>query len=126
MEIVIEKIRNIRELKNLTQEHLADKLGITQAGYSKIEKGTTMLTYTKLRDIAVILGVKIEDILAFNNRGDFDSLTPAQMPDPAAAEVNERYLLYKLYEDKLTLYKSLLEKTETELKMYKDKYGPLL
>lgn len=33
------KIKNIRELKNFTQEYMAEKLDISQAAYSKLEKG---------------------------------------------------------------------------------------
>lgn len=33
------KIKSIRELKNLTQEYMAEKLDISQAAYSKLEKG---------------------------------------------------------------------------------------
>ncbi|MEC4114616.1 helix-turn-helix transcriptional regulator [Myroides pelagicus] len=38
----------MRELKNLTQEYVAEKLGMTQAGYSKIESGATKLSYSKI------------------------------------------------------------------------------
>ena len=38
------KIKNIRELKNLTQEYLAEKLDISQAAYSKMEKGDTKIS----------------------------------------------------------------------------------
>ncbi len=48
------KIKSIRELKNYTQEYMADQLGVTQAGYSKIEKGKTILSFAKLVEIARI------------------------------------------------------------------------
>ena len=37
------KIRQIRELKNLTQEHIATQLNLTTRAYSKIETGETQL-----------------------------------------------------------------------------------
>ena len=47
MEGIGTKIKNIRELRNYTQDYMAEKLGITQAGYSKIERGETDVTYSK-------------------------------------------------------------------------------
>ena len=38
------KIKNIRELKNFTQEYMAEKLDISQAAYSKMEKGDTKIS----------------------------------------------------------------------------------
>ena len=39
-----EKIRMIREIRNLSQEYMADQLGIKQNSYSKIENNQTKLT----------------------------------------------------------------------------------
>ena len=60
------KIKKLRELKDFTQEHLAEKLGITQSNYSKIEKGTIDIQYSKLEEIAKILDIAVEDIIGFN------------------------------------------------------------
>lgn len=67
------KIKSIRELKNYTQEYMAEQLGVTQAGYSKIEKGKTILSYVKLVEIARILEVSVEDILSFDSERYFSS-----------------------------------------------------
>ena len=37
------RIKNLREKKNYTQDYLAQKLGITQKAYSKIEANQTRL-----------------------------------------------------------------------------------
>ena len=60
-------IKSIRELKNFTQEYVAERLGMTQAGYSKIEKGITTLTFEKLEEIAVILEIDVTAIIHFKN-----------------------------------------------------------
>ena len=67
------KIKSIRELKNYTQEYMADQLGVTQAGYSKIEKGKTSLSYEKLVEIGKILDVSVEDIISFDYDKYFNS-----------------------------------------------------
>ena len=61
-----QKIKKLRELKGFTQEDLAHKLGITQSAYSKIEVGSVDILYSKLEEIASILGISIENIIGFN------------------------------------------------------------
>lgn len=60
------KIKKLRELKNLTQEHMATVIGVTQSAYSRLEMGETEITYSKLERIAGELGMKPEEVIAFN------------------------------------------------------------
>jgi transcriptional regulator with XRE-family HTH domain len=60
------KIKKLRELKNLTQEHMANSIGITQGAYSRMELGESEITYSKLEKISEELGMKPEEIIAFN------------------------------------------------------------
>ena len=57
------RIRKIREFRNYTQTHLADKLNISQNAYSKIENGTSKLTTDRLEQLAKILDVPVESML---------------------------------------------------------------
>jgi transcriptional regulator with XRE-family HTH domain len=61
-----QKIKKLRELKNLTQTHLADHLAVSQSAYSKIELGESEVTFTKLEKISEALGMKPEEVIAFN------------------------------------------------------------
>ncbi len=54
-EKVAERIRIARISKGLTQQNLADELGITVAAYSNIERGITDVTVTRVFQIAQIL-----------------------------------------------------------------------
>ncbi len=67
-----QKIKKLRELKNLTQAHIANELGITQSAYSKIEQGETEITYQKLTRISEILGLSPEEITSFNEQMIFN------------------------------------------------------
>lgn len=60
------KIKKLRELRNLTQEHMAKSIGISQGAYSRMELGETEITYSKLEKISEELGMKPEEIIAFN------------------------------------------------------------
>lgn len=126
MATVEEKIRNIRELKNLTQEYMAEKLGITQAGYSKLENGSTVLTYAKLIQIAKILEINIEDIIAFDSQKYFNGLSTKTNPDTYNPPIVDNTEFIKgMYEDKIKLLQKLLEKTEAEVQRYKNKFGEI-
>ncbi len=61
------KIKKIRELKNLTQEHVAGKLGMTQSAYSKIENEESDISYKRLEQIASLFGMLPEELISFND-----------------------------------------------------------
>jgi transcriptional regulator with XRE-family HTH domain len=65
------KIKKLRELKNLTQEFVANEIGCTQSAYSKIESGGD-LSFRKLEQIAGVLGLELQDILSFNENVVFN------------------------------------------------------
>lgn len=67
-----QKIKKLRELKNFTQEYMADYLGMSQSNYSKIETGETDISYGKLEKIAEVLELRPEDIITFNEHVVFN------------------------------------------------------
>lgn len=60
------RIQQLRELKNLTQTHMADQLKMNQGSYSKIESGETDISYRRLEQVSEILGLRVEDVIGFN------------------------------------------------------------
>lgn len=61
-------LKSLRNLKNYSQEYMADKLGITQSAYSKMEVGSVDIPFSKLEEIATVLGLTVEDIIGFNEK----------------------------------------------------------
>ena len=57
-------IANARKEKNLTQEDLAEKLGITKNAVSKWERGLCLMDMSLLKPLSEILEVSINEILA--------------------------------------------------------------
>lgn len=66
MKVVAGNIRKIREYRNYTQDYLAAKLEISQNAYSKIELSYSKLTLDRLFHIALILDVKVTQLLYFD------------------------------------------------------------
>ncbi len=120
------KIKNIRELKNLTQEYMAERLDISQAAYSKIEKGETKISEEKLIQIAQALEMKPEDIKAFDSQKYFNSVSNVEGDYSGIYIVSaDTELIKKLYEDKIILLEKLLFNAEKEIQKYQSKYGEL-
>jgi transcriptional regulator with XRE-family HTH domain len=60
------KIKKLRELKDITIKCVADELGLTVAGYGKIERDEVEVTLTKLKIIATILKMETNFIIEFD------------------------------------------------------------
>jgi len=63
MERIGTRIKRFREIKNLTQEHLAEKLGISQNSYSRLESETVKISTDRLKEITQILDVPAEYLM---------------------------------------------------------------
>lgn len=57
-----QRIRNMREDRNLTQEQMGERLKVSRQKYARIENGTNNITLDILSQIAFIFGVNIIDI----------------------------------------------------------------
>ena len=67
-----DNIKKLRELRNYTQQYLADQLEISLSGYGKIERNETDVSLGRLQQIADILGVDIHSILRFDDKHIFN------------------------------------------------------
>ena len=98
----------MRELKNFTQNHMAQELGISQSAYSKMELGESEITYGKLEKISEILGISLEDISSFNEQMIFNVMhnqTGNGFVVNKGVSDHER----KLYEDQIQMLKEANE-----------------
>ena len=106
------KIKNIRELKNFTQEYMAEKLDIS--------KGDTKISQDKLNKIAEILEVNPDDITDFDNKKVLNSYNSIKGNNSNITYSHQDTLLIRqLYEDKVSLLEKLLQKSEEEVKHLK-------
>lgn len=67
------KIRKIRELRNFSQDYVADKLSLSQSYYSDLENGKKPVSEKKLDLISKIFEVDPEVIKSFNDHVIFNS-----------------------------------------------------
>ncbi|HEY4336698.1 MAG TPA: helix-turn-helix transcriptional regulator [Puia sp.] len=78
-----QKLRLLREYRNYSQEYIAEKLGITQNAYSRIENNQTRLTAERLEKLATILSISLmellsekEPVIQFGETGSTGTSTP--------------------------------------------------
>lgn len=62
-----ERIKKIREEKGMTQQQVADKIGISYQNVSQYERGIRTPKSSSLRKIADALGVDVWEIIEFDN-----------------------------------------------------------
>ncbi len=63
-----EKIHLMRTVKGLSQEDIAEKLGISANGYGKIERGETDVQWSRLQKIAEILEISVKDLITLSDK----------------------------------------------------------
>lgn len=60
-------IRKYRKNKDMTQEEMASRLGVTAPAVNKWEKGNTLPDVTLLAPIARLLGITTDELLSFKD-----------------------------------------------------------
>ena len=109
------KIKQIRELKNLTQDYVASQLQLTTRAYSKIESGETQLTINRLNEISSILGIEPIELLGFDDKQVFNNygkqegnigINHINIPEKLIQQYEKTI---QVLEDEVLLLKSLLK-----------------
>ena len=108
------RIRKIREIKGYSQENIAEELKMSITGYGKIERNEVSVNFDKLNKIGQALGVKVEDIIGFDENvafNNFNSTIDKQIG---------RYLMPEemkdLYDENIRLLKEKITYLEEKIK----------
>lgn len=86
-----DKIRKIRILKDIKQETIAEKLGISAQAYSKLERDTTKMDVHRLASIAELFGMTVDDIERFDDAQIWVHLTNCENGQGSYHIVNNHY-----------------------------------
>lgn len=101
------KIKKIRELRNYTQDFMAEILGVSQSTYSRFEKDEGDLTIHQLNRISEILDIKIEDLINFDERIVFNNYSNNS---------NQAYTINIISEKERELYEKTISLLEEKIK----------
>jgi transcriptional regulator with XRE-family HTH domain len=67
-----EKLRVMRQCKSWTQEEMAEKLGWTLNSYAKVERGEVDIKLDKLKKIANVMGVDVQELVDSDEKTVFN------------------------------------------------------
>ncbi len=105
------KIKKLRELRNYTQEFMADKLGMSQTGYSNIERDETDISLSRLQQIAKVLEIKLQDLLGFDEKMMFSGV----MNNNATGGQNGVIFSSETFERERKLYEEQIKQLKEEV-----------
>ena len=81
------KIKQLRQNKGVTQETLANVLGVTYQAVSRWENGTTMPDITLLPSMSIYFGVSIDDLFEFTDESQFKRIENMMNEKPMLTDV---------------------------------------
>ena len=96
---VNDRIRQIRISKSLTQEYVAEKLGIDTVNYGRIERGQASLTVDRLMQLSEIMEFDIIEI--FESEFKHDNANHREMIGYLDKILNRVDRIYNLLNEKV-------------------------
>jgi transcriptional regulator with XRE-family HTH domain len=108
------KIKKVRELRNYTQDYMANKLNMSPTGYGNIERDETDLPFSRLEKIAEALGMRIEDLISFDEKVIFNI---SNNSNPTTA-----YIIHQTISPEIKqLYETQIELLNDKIKFLEEK-----
>lgn len=108
-----EKIKQLREVRQWTQEEMAQELNMTTKGYAKIERGETLSNLPRLEQIAEIFGMHICQLLSYGEEGNLYAGN--------ASQETETLRLILLHKEELLAHKNeIIENQKRELLLLRE------
>ena len=115
-------IKRLRELKNLTQEYLAQELNMSQSQYQRIEAGRSKVTEDIIRQVSEIFEIAPEALYeTFDEKAIFQAQTIQQAINTVNNYSSGNISLYpidgkleKLYEDKIALLEAEIKRLKAK------------
>lgn len=87
------KIADLRKFNSLSQEALAEKLGVSRQAVSKWERGEASPDMDNLRALAGIFGIGLDDLLGDKKASEILFAPTEKQPQPAVAEPPENLVI---------------------------------
>jgi transcriptional regulator with XRE-family HTH domain len=67
------KIKQLRELKNFSQEYMASHLKMSVPGYGRIERNEVDVSIERANQIANVLGISLTELISFDEKYIFNN-----------------------------------------------------
>jgi len=113
-----QNIRKIRELRNFTQQYMAENLQMTQGNYARLENEEIQMTEARLEKIASVLGCDAATIIEFTPEIFFSQKYRTDKQEPVI-QLQISPELKRLYEDKIKTLEATIMELKHELRQLK-------
>lgn len=67
------KIKQLRELKDYSQEYMATQLKMSVPGYGRIERNEVDVSMERANQIATVLGISLTELISFDEKYIFNN-----------------------------------------------------
>ncbi len=121
MKKIGQNIRKLRELRNFTQQYMAEKLEMTQGNYARIENEEIHLSEERLQKISNLLGYSTDFIIQFDVEKIYDIVSEKR--ENANKEVYQYQIspeLKQLYEGRIKSLEAYVDELKSEIRQLKD------
>jgi transcriptional regulator with XRE-family HTH domain len=92
------KIKTIREMKNFTQDYVAERLEMSQSNYSRIERNEINIPIKTLQKIADIFDITLTELIEFDSKYFLNKFDNQSINCDVKIQSNQG-LIQKAYED---------------------------
>ncbi|OOG18177.1 hypothetical protein BWD42_12990 [Sphingobacterium sp. CZ-UAM] len=106
------KIKRFREAEGMTQQEMADNLHIHVKTWQKIENGITRLDLDRLKQIANVYDIPVEDLINTD-----DSIYISEIKDNKVGFNNSHVTINDKSENEIKLYEKLLEEKDRTIEI---------
>jgi transcriptional regulator with XRE-family HTH domain len=118
-ETISDRLKKIRIEKNISQDFLAKKIGITQKAYSKIENNETKLNVEVLQKISEILDVPIESFFKGSSSPILNDFSNRSGGDNVIYKNNSIEKIEELYNKILSVKDEVIKSKNEEIETLK-------
>lgn len=108
------KIKQLREQKNYTQDYVAEKLGVSQNAYSRLENGQIKLSVEKAEKLSTILEVPIWEIIS------------SELPTFQVSHAQNQKVAYNFYEYQKETFELTIQVLKDEIAVLREEKKTLL
>jgi transcriptional regulator with XRE-family HTH domain len=114
------KIRKIREFKNISSQDMADRMNMSLQGYGRIERDEVSINVERLLEVAGIFDMKPEDVLSFDDKLVFSNNT---LNDHATVTSLQNYgtIQHIIPDEMKSLYEKQIKLLEEQVELLKEK-----
>lgn len=120
MKKIGQNIRKLRELRNFTQQYMAEKLEMTQGNYARIENEEIHLSEERLQKISGLLGYSPEFIIQFDVEKIHDMVSEKKDTVREVFQYQISPELKQLYESRINSLESYVDELKNEIRSMKE------